>query len=60
MLALDLIQGLTLCIRDLSTKIFENRLHFELQCWSTTHFEGFAELSALLLYLKRFGGNNMV
>ena len=48
---------LTLYIRDLSTKNFENRLPFELQCWSTTHFEGFVELSALLLYLERFGGN---
>ena len=36
---------------------FENRLPFELQCWSTTHFEGFVELSALPLYLKRFRGN---
>ena len=51
---------LTLYIRDLSTKNFENRLIFELLCWSTTHFEGFFELSALLLYLERFGGNNMV
>ena len=32
-----------------------HRLPFELQCWSTTHFEGIVELSALLLYLKRFG-----
>ena len=42
---------LTLYIRDLSTKIFENRLALELQCWSTTRFEGFVELSVLLLYL---------
>ena len=27
---------------------------------STTHFEGFVELSALLLHLERVGGNNMV
>ena len=40
--------------------MFENRLPFELKCWWTTHFEGFVELSALLLYLERFGGNNMV
>ena len=51
---------LTLYIRDLSTKNFENRLPFELQCWSTTHFKDFVELSALLLYLERFDGNNMV
>ena len=51
---------LTLYIRYLSTKNFENRLPFELQCWSTTHFETFVELSALLLYLERFGGKNMV
>ena len=48
---------LTLYIGDMSTKNLENRLPFELQCWSTTHFEGFVELSALPLYLKRFCGN---
>ena len=41
----------------MSTKNLENRLPFELQCWLTTHFEGFGELSALPLYLKRFRGN---
>ena len=29
----------------------ENRLPFVLQCWLTTHIEGFVELSALPLYL---------
>ena len=48
---------LTLYIGDLST---ENRLPFELQCWSTTNFEGFVELSVLPLYLERFDRNNMV
>ena len=38
----------------------ENRFPFGLQCWLTTHFIGFVELSALPLYLERFGGNNMV
>ena len=47
---------MTLYIGDMSTKNLENRLPFELQCWSATHFEGFVELSALPLYLKRFGG----
>ena len=51
---------LTLYIGDMSTKNLENRLPFELQCWSTIHFEGFVELSALPLYFERFGGNNMV
>ena len=51
---------LTLYIGDLSTKNLENRLPFELQCWSTTHFQGFVELSALPLHFERFGGNNMV
>ena len=52
--------GLTLYIGDLSTKNLENRLPFELQCWSTTHLEGLVELNALLLYMERFGGYNMV
>ena len=30
-------------------KNFENRLPFELQCWVNTHFEGFVELSSLLI-----------
>ena len=50
-----LFEKLTLYIGDL-----ENRLQFELQCWSTTNFEAFVELSALSRYLERFGGNNMV
>ena len=47
---------LSLYIRDLSTKNFENRLPFELvlQCWVNTHFKGFVELSSLLLNVERF------
>ena len=43
---------LTLYIGDLSSKNLGNRLPFELQCWSATHFEGFVELSALPLYIE--------
>ena len=50
------IEGMTLYIGDLSTNNLENQLPFVLQCWSTTQFEGFVELSALPLYLERFGG----
>ena len=38
---------------------FRNRLPFELQCWATTHFKGFDELSSLPLYLERFGGGKV-
>ena len=51
---------LALYIGDLRTNNLENRLPFELQCWLTTHFEGYVELSSLPLYLETFGGNNMV
>ena len=43
-----------------STKNLENRLHFELQYCSITHFEGFFKLSAFPLYLEIFGDNDMV
>ena len=39
---------------------YRNCLPFELQCWATTHFKGFVELSSLPLYLGRFGGGKVV
>ena len=39
---------------------FRNRLSFELQCWATTPFKGFIELSSLPLYLGGFGGGKVV
>ena len=39
---------------------FRNCLLFELQCWATTHFKGFVELSSLPLYSGRFGGGKVV
>ena len=48
------VDWLTLYIGDLSTKNFENRLPFELQCWVNTHFKGFVELSSLLINVERF------
>ena len=49
------LSGVMLYITDLSTKNSENRLPFELQCWTTTHLKGFVELSSLPQYLRRFG-----
>ena len=46
---------LKLYIGDLSTKNFENRLPFELQCWVNTYFKDFVELSSLLINTERFG-----
>ena len=45
-------RGLTLYIGDLRTKNLENRLPFDLHGMTTTHFEGFVELSSLLIYLE--------
>ena len=51
---------LALYISDLSTKNLENRLPFDLKGSATTHFEGFVELSSLLIYLELFGFCKMI